>query len=75
MALHIRLLDPIPPQQNRLWECNNLHSLESVRAFLFEVHMHTRDWGNAITAAVYIINHVPPVHFNFRHFLTFFMRP
>jgi hypothetical protein len=47
------------PQQNRVAERKNCQLLEVVRASLFEAHMSTKYWGEAITAATYLINRIP----------------
>ena len=47
------------PQQNAVAERKNHHLLEVVRASLFGAHMPTSYWGEAITAAAYLINRIP----------------
>jgi hypothetical protein len=47
------------PQQNGVAERKNRHLLEVVRASLFGACMPTRYWGDALTAAAYLINRVP----------------
>ena len=47
------------PQQNGVAERKNRHLLEVVRASLFGAHMPISYWGEAITAAAYLINCVP----------------
>jgi hypothetical protein len=50
---------PYTPQQNGVAERKNRQLLEVVRASLFEAHMSTKYWGEAITAATYLINRIP----------------
>ena len=57
---------PYTPQQNGVAERKNRHLLEVVRAFLFEAHMPTSYWGEAVTAGAYIINRVPSSSLQFQ---------
>ena len=50
---------PYTPQQNGVAERKNRHLLEVVRASLFDAQMSTSYWGEAVTAAAYLINRVP----------------
>ena len=50
---------PYTPQQNGVAERKNRQLLEVVRASLFEAHMSTKYWGEAITAATYLVNQIP----------------
>jgi hypothetical protein len=57
---------PYTPQQNGVAERKNRHILEVVRASLFEAHMPTSYWGEAVTAGAYIINRVPSSSLQFQ---------
>uniref|UniRef100_A0A2N9EG31 Integrase catalytic domain-containing protein n=1 Tax=Fagus sylvatica TaxID=28930 RepID=A0A2N9EG31_FAGSY len=61
-----RLLAPYTPQQNGVAERKNHHLLEVVRASLFGAHMPTSYWGEAVTAAAYLINRVPSSSLQFQ---------
>lgn len=57
---------PTTPQQNGVAERKNRHLLEIVRALLIEAHMPLSYWGEALTAAAYLINRVPSSTLNFK---------
>uniref|UniRef100_A0A2N9IBP1 Integrase catalytic domain-containing protein n=1 Tax=Fagus sylvatica TaxID=28930 RepID=A0A2N9IBP1_FAGSY len=57
---------PDTPQQNGVAERKNRHLLEVVRASLFGAHMPTSYWGEAVTAAAYLINRVPSSSLQFQ---------
>jgi hypothetical protein len=57
---------PYTPQQNGVAERKNRHLLEVVRASLFGAHMPTSYWGEAVTAAAYLINRVPSSSLQFQ---------
>jgi hypothetical protein len=57
---------PYTSQQNGVAERKNHHILEVVCASLFEAHMPTSYWGEAVTARAYIINHVPSSSLQFQ---------
>ncbi|KAL0293025.1 UNVERIFIED_CONTAM: Retrovirus-related Pol polyprotein from transposon TNT 1-94 [Sesamum radiatum] len=50
---------PYSSQQNGVAGRKNRHLLEVVRASLFEAHMPTSYWGEAVTVATYLINRMP----------------
>lgn len=57
---------PTTPQQNGVAERKNRHLSEIVRALLIEAHMPLSYWGEALTAAAYLINRVPSSTLNFK---------
>ena len=57
---------PYTPQQNGVAERKNRQLLEVVRASLLEAHLLLSYWGEALTSAVYLINHVPSQSVNFQ---------
>ena len=57
---------PYTPKKNRVAKQKNRHLLEVVRVFLFGAHMPTSYYGEAITTATYLINHIPSSSLQFQ---------
>jgi hypothetical protein len=54
------------PQQNVVAERKNRHILETARSILFENHVPSVFWDNAVSFSVYLINRTPTKINNFR---------
>ncbi|CAN6720151.1 unnamed protein product [Malus baccata var. baccata] len=57
---------PHTPQQNGVAERKNRHILETARALLIGASVPKRFWPEAVTYAVYVINHMPSRVVEFR---------
>jgi IS30 family transposase len=56
---------PYTPQQNRVAESKNHHLLDVVRTLLIDSFVPSKFWVEALSTAVYLINHLPTTTLNY----------